>query len=317
MVYAFLLSKQNIQLSRDELSALASKVAHHGDWSLADVSPGTIPRFAYVKLAVRVLISCAPDRLEAGISNYDWASLLRGSFSIRKMGRSPLSEKDAASLVHSSAPEAKVDLKSPKFPIIMAKAGERMIVGLLEYENPNEFMGRKAHLRPGFSPVSLDPRLARACVNLTSIRPGQTLIDPFCGTGGVIIEAAMMGINTTGIDMDALMVHKCALNLEYFNIEADILQGDALGIKGKFDHMVTDLPYGLSSRLSSGLTELYHKFMRKSIEHVRGTSVVMFPSFVDHKEFLHGWEEVASYEHYLHKNLTKRIVVIKARRESP
>jgi len=53
------------------------------------------------------------------------------------------------------------------------------------------FGKRKPHMRPGFHPSSLNPKLARAFVNLTGIRKG-TIVDMFCGTGGILIEAGLI-----------------------------------------------------------------------------------------------------------------------------
>ena len=61
-----------------------------------------------------------------------------------------------------------------------------------------QFDRRAVKERPFFSPISLHPRLARALVNLTAVRKGESLLDPFCGTGGILIEAAMLGVNCHG-----------------------------------------------------------------------------------------------------------------------
>ena len=76
-------------------------------------------------------------------------------------------------------------------------------------------MERKAHLRPELQPTSLHPRLARALINLTGIRKG-ILLEPFCGAGGILLEAGLMGIKTVGYDIDKIVLKKCKINLNFY-----------------------------------------------------------------------------------------------------
>lgn len=49
----------------------------------------------------------------------------------------------------------------------------------------------------------LEPRLARACINLAvGSRETATVVDPFCGSGTVLLEANLMSLNTIGGDID-------------------------------------------------------------------------------------------------------------------
>jgi len=49
----------------------------------------------------------------------------------------------------------------------------------------------------------LEPRIARACVNLAvGCRYTATVVDPFCGSGTILLEANLMGFNTIGGDVD-------------------------------------------------------------------------------------------------------------------
>ena len=50
------------------------------------------------------------------------------------------------------------------------------------------------------------PRMARALVNISLVNPGEWLFDPFCGTGGILIEASDVGAVAAGGDMDRVMV---------------------------------------------------------------------------------------------------------------
>jgi tRNA (guanine10-N2)-dimethyltransferase len=81
-------------------------------------------------------------------------------------------------------------------------------------------------------------------VNLSRVRKGDLLPDPFCGTGGILIEAGLIGVRVMGSDSDQRMVEGCRKNLEYFNIPGELLCSDVSAINVRVDAVVTDLPYG-------------------------------------------------------------------------
>ena len=106
--------------------------------------------------------------------------------------------------------------------------------------------------RPFFSPISLHPKLARALVNLSSIKKGETLLDPFCGTGGIIIEAGLIGAKILGSDIEKKMIEGCKKTLEFYRIKEYELFCSDIGdihkfVKNSVDAVVTDLPYGKST----------------------------------------------------------------------
>ena len=80
------------------------------------------------------------------------------------------------------------------------------------------------------------------------LKEKEILLDPFCGTGGFLIEAGLMGIKSIGYDINKIMIKGCKDNLEYFKIKGyKIKTKNALNIDDKFNCLVTDLPYGLNS----------------------------------------------------------------------
>lgn len=54
-------------------------------------------------------------------------------------------------------------------------------------------------------PAKFHPPIARKLVELFSA-PGQTVLDPFCGSGTLLVEAAMLGRNSVGTDVDPLAI---------------------------------------------------------------------------------------------------------------
>jgi tRNA G10 N-methylase Trm11 len=89
-------------------------------------------------------------------------------------------------------------------------------------------------------------------VNLVA-RPGDTIVDPCCGSGTIPIEAASMGITAVGFDANKKMTSHARENLLHFGLPPLIAAGDARHIGGRYDAVVTDLPYGWTSRPDAGL----------------------------------------------------------------
>jgi tRNA (guanine10-N2)-dimethyltransferase len=102
-------------------------------------------------------------------------------------------------------------------------------------------------------PVSLAPRLGRAAANLARVRPGDRVVDPFVGTGALLLEAALLGARVAGVDRDPEMVKGAIRNLAHFRLEAQELivadAAEALERLGPepFDAVLTDPPYGRAS----------------------------------------------------------------------
>ena len=63
--------------------------------------------------------------------------------------------------------------------------------------------------------ISLSPRIARTLVNVTMVNEGQTLLDPFCGTGTILMEAALLNINVIGFDKDSQKIWGTVQNMKW------------------------------------------------------------------------------------------------------
>ncbi|HVA25425.1 MAG TPA: DNA methyltransferase [Chloroflexota bacterium] len=48
--------------------------------------------------------------------------------------------------------------------------------------------------------LSFPPHLVRQYLGIFGIGPGQTVLDPFCGTGTVLVESKKLGINSIGVE---------------------------------------------------------------------------------------------------------------------
>jgi len=104
------------------------------------------------------------------------------------------------------------------------------LAGLREEDNSWDYRGEfTKHLTHGFHsyPAMMIPQVARRLIENYS-KPGDTVLDPFCGSGSVLVEAKVLGRNSWGIDLNrvALLVARAKttpidperLRSEYFHL---------------------------------------------------------------------------------------------------
>ncbi len=87
----------------------------------------------------------------------------------------------------------------------------------LEVQDIDEYT-RRDREKPVRDPLvgMLPPKLAQTLINLADTKPGMSLLDPFCGTGTVLMEAFAMGIDTCGSDISPNMVDATRVNMSWF-----------------------------------------------------------------------------------------------------
>lgn len=205
-----------------------------------------------------------------------------------------------------SSENNEVDLDHPDTVFKLYLFEETYIVAELVEELPRDkFRERENQKRPFSSPVSIDPVQARLLVNLAGVKPGDRLLDPFCGTGGILIEAGLCGVAVYGTDIQSKMVEGTEENLEEYGIIAHEVQEmsveDAIeNLEGEFEAVVTDLPYGKASFKESDVEE---EFLDLVEEKCSGKAV-----FVSNKDKFQGMKP--DFSMYVHKNLTRYIYTV-------
>ena len=81
--------------------------------------------------------------------------------------------------------------------------------------------------------ISTSPKVCRTIINLAGARQGDTILDPFCGTGTLLMEAAMLGMKCIGVDIDGNQVQGTKSNLTWFGrdigerVHFEVMRGDA------------------------------------------------------------------------------------------
>lgn len=302
-----ILARDNIEIARAEvLSLYSGNFDKDTENIFLTKNKDNFERLAYAKSVYKLLFHCNENNLEKKIKLYKWQLKdYRIDFSGRFIDEQ---KKSIQSTVYKSS-QSKVSLKSPETKIVFIKSGNTIYCTQYAKEINNDFESRKAHKRPGFSPISLSPKLARAMVNLTGAKKDSTILDPFCGTGGILIEAGLVGMKCEGCDLSDIMIAKAAQNLSYFGInKCSLEKRDALTISA-CDYVVSDLPYGRNTRITKFL---YRDFLLVLGNTLEKKAVLGFPSSVDIENLIKGTglKIEQSFTYYIHKSLSKRIVVI-------
>ncbi|MBM3309855.1 MAG: hypothetical protein FJY77_06315, partial [Candidatus Altiarchaeales archaeon] len=138
---------------------------------------------------------------------------IRNAKSFRVKCDSNTVERTLGALLHARG--LKVDLTKPERTVCVFKLAGKFIAG---FEIPIEknFEERHPLKRPFFHPTSMKPKTARMLVNLACMQKGETLLDPFCGAGGILIEAGLLGLKTYGWDIDRVMLEGCRKNVRHY-----------------------------------------------------------------------------------------------------
>lgn len=307
-----------------ELSGESQEAAEQEIHSVVSVSPesklirtanrcaiveGDLGAFSNLAFANRIseIIGSSVDLKDLGSVN-----LPSGNFYVRKIdsdgGGLKVSESEIGDVLNS---KGRVTFIDPDFVLIAAHAG-KWYLGVVRFERDKKaFRNRRAPMRPFFSPVSLDPKLARFMINLSRTRSGDIILDPFCGTGGILIEAGLMGRKVLGNDFSLQMVRGARMNLKYFGIKGEVtnLPISELTLQTKIAGIVTDLPYGRSSPLPGRKEDLY------------STAIEKFSEFLQEGSFaivmVHDPNTLGSNTHFKtvgvsafrsHKSLTRYVV---------
>ena len=200
-----------------------------------------VSRAAYIKICMQVIVHASGvselyEQLEgAGLSSEGFR------VSVAKFPRRlPLESKEIMHQVGARI-AGHPNLSAPKTIFLVVATQKEIWLGEVLSESDGSWNehSQKAHLYSS----SLPTRLTRAMINLVAA-PGHTIIDPCCGSGTTLIEAASMGIKALGCDINDKLAAASVGNLEYFGLSGMVLLADARNMKGKFDAVVTDLPYG-------------------------------------------------------------------------
>lgn len=205
----------------------------------------------------------------------DWRELKDKSFAVtvRKLGGYPslssieLAASIADGIIEALGGRCKVALKAPDVSVRLITSPEAVVLGVQVLRaRGDRYRFRSKKFKAFRHPASLTPEDAGVLVNLTGWR--SPLLDPFCGSGTIVVEACSRGLEAVGLDIDVNAAKGARCNLTRFSCSArgHIVVGDAslLPFRARaFKSVATNPPYGrvLSSIKSS--IGLVHSILRE------------------------------------------------------
>ncbi len=68
------------------------------------------------------------------------------------------------------------------------------------------------------------PQMVRALLNIISLEPGETVLDPFIGSGTTAVEAQLLGVNCIGFDISPLCVLQSRVKTESIDVLPQIME---------------------------------------------------------------------------------------------
>ena len=226
-------------------------------------------------------------------------------------------EGEVGAQILKTVKTSRVDLSKPQKTFFGVLTDNRFLLGLKVAEIvPKQFSERRPRRRPFFHPTAMQSKLARTMVNLAQPKKGDLLLDPFCGAGGMLIEAGLMGCKVVGFDAKPHMLRGGAKNLKHFKIDfRGLAIADArFAPVTQVDCIATDPPYGRSASTLGTSTRLIVEDFLDNVGGVlpRGGKICMAaPQTAKIAETAEaaGFRHLESHFVFVHRSLTREIVV--------
>ncbi len=312
--------------TREELAQLTRL------WCSPACAPRVVARAAMTRACCLELFSCpaSEDAIMSSAAGAELTRFLRPGQSfrvrvkrVRGYGRELNTlrlERELGAIIYRAAEDVKVDLEKPDVDFLGVITEGRFFFGLKlsELTKPG-FSERRPSKKPFFHPTAMMPKLARCMVNLSRARPGELVLDPFCGTGSIVVEAALIGCRAVGADLSTRMAFGALLNARFLGVELHgVLVADALRPPlrpGRVDRVVADPPYGRSATTAGlGVAEIYERFLALLPELLpKGhMACLAAPSDLGIEKMASGagLRLVETHFIYVHGGLTRELVVL-------
>ncbi|HUT38685.1 MAG TPA: methyltransferase domain-containing protein [Methanoregula sp.] len=316
----FELSGENPTLPFAELECIGKVLDQRLQVAVADVpDPESTRRLAMTQVVAEYLGECEPTLPAFQNLLKDLAIETRQSFAGRAKkvhggchARNPCSQREFERLIGTMI-SGPVSLDNPVTEYRAILSEDRCYFGKVLFTiNRGAYDLRNPGKRDFFHPGVMMPRMARTLINVTCAQAGDTLLDPFCGTGGILIEAAMLGMRTLGSDFDPMMIGGSRQNVT----GSDLMLADATHLpfgNQSLDTVVTDFPYGQSVCIKK--TDTMDNLYADALDEIhRVLKTGHRAAVVTHKDI----SDIASghmkilqhHEQRVHKSLTRRVLVL-------
>jgi len=211
-----------------------------------------------------------------------------------------------------------VDLRDPyyKFKIIKIQDTNNLA---MEIANGRSIITkRNPFFRPFAPPATMDSVTSRLLVNLSRVNIGDIFLDPFAGTGSLLIESYFIGAIPIGIEIHPKYVFGAIFNAQSVGAEINVMIGDATKIPlpdNYVDAIATDPPYGRSaSTFKRNIRSLYMNFLREAhrVLKPRRYLAMFYPIHlisISRRAIDIGFIEIFKAKMQVHKDLSRYLTV--------
>lgn len=209
----------------------------------------------------------------------------------------------------------RVDLRAPLVDFRVLVGDEFLLGRVIHVVDRHGLEARKVHHRSFTLPISLHPKLARALVNLARVPSGGVLLDPFCGTGGIVLEAADLGLRPIGADLRRSMLIGSKKALRRMAADTEFVVADAgrgPWRPGTILGIATDPPYGrASSTHGEAPLALYERSFAAFDELLapRHAVAIILPTDAAVALGEERWDLAERYTMRVHRSLTRNVCV--------
>lgn len=320
MKLLFELSGENPTLPFAELECIGTVTDRRLQVAVAECpDPSAALRLAMTQVVLEYLGECEPDLSAFRDLLRELAIETTQTFAGRAKKvhggcyeRNPQSQREFERLIGTMI-DGPVSLNNPEVEYRAILSEDRCYFGKVLFPiDRAAYDTRNPGKRDFFHPGVMMPRMARTLVNLACTNAGDVVLDPFCGTGGILIEAELLGMTTIGSDFDPFMIGGSRMNAK----GSSFMLGDATSLPFRdrsIDSVVTDFPYGQSVCIlkSDTMDRLYGDALgevRRVLKPGRRAVVVTHKDIsgiaAEHMTVLQ------QHCQRVHKSLTRRVLVL-------
>ncbi|MGF1646168.1 MAG: methyltransferase [Kineosporiaceae bacterium] len=226
------------------------------------------------------------DFVARAVATLPWPEGVAAVAATRPLPRAPL--LDVVAVVEGVRGLSRFDVEHAVGPVLERIVGGRHLVRTPQGREPGDpaltlrvavdsstvsggvrLGARPAHRRPwklDTGPGTLHPPMAAALVRLAAPRRGERVIDPFCGDGTIVVEAALAapGAVVHGSDLDAGRVEGARRNTVRARMDVGLGVADAGRSRPgpPYDVVITNPPWNLAVGSRGALTSGLDPFWR-------------------------------------------------------
>jgi tRNA G10 N-methylase Trm11 len=230
---------------------------------------------------------------------------LKRAFKARGVRSRWVTSKESPSLTPAAV--AKLKLTTHGYDLVLLADGKTVHVGLTTHVQNADAWSLRDYGRPARDDENgmLPPKLARIMTNLASVQKGSTALDPFCGSGTVLMEAALAtpAAHILGSDLEARHVTASQQNTDWLVAQHVLTERDRERIRAfpsdvrrigdhiphaSVDAVVTEGDLGPLLRGSESQKQLDHN--KNAIEALwKDTLTALHPVLTPHARIVACW----------------------------